>query len=78
MDLKEFKEKIDNMYKKYGNLDHVTIDLTLDEEEDYTVTKCDDGNIWTENIQDITEIKDQDGVCGICLSNYIMPDNNWK
>lgn len=78
MNLKELKERIDEMYNKYGDV-AVVVDLVQDDIIDDTICLNDDGNISTENIQDVTELKDYKGedVTGICLSNYVMEDNNW-
>lgn len=78
MNLKELKERIDEMYNKYGDV-AVVVDLAQDDTIDDTICLNDDGNISTENIQDVTELKDYKGeeVTGICLSNYVMEDNNW-
>lgn len=79
MKLKEFKKKIDEMYSQYGDID-VTIDLTQDNNLDDTIyIDTDTNNIWTEDVKDITELKDSRGVevTGICISNYVMENNNW-
>lgn len=78
MNLKELKERIDKMYNKYGDI-AVVVDLVSNEDIDDTICLNEGGSISTENIQDITELKDYKGeeVVGICLSNYVMEDNNW-
>ena len=78
MNLKELKERIDKMYNKYGDI-AVVVDLVSNEDIDDTICLNEGGSKSTENIQDITELKDYKGeeVVGICLSNYVMEDNNW-
>lgn len=91
MNLKEFKEKIDYMYERYGGNIDVTIDIVTDEELDDTLYVT-DTDIWTEEIRDITEVlnipphrhneridldKEPELVSGICISNHIIEDNNW-
>lgn len=78
MNLKELKEKIDEMYNKYGDV-VVTVDISKDEELDDCVCETESYTLFTDNIQDVTELKDSNGeeVTGICISNYIMEDNNW-
>lgn len=78
MNLKELKERIDKMYNKYGDI-AVVVDLVSNEDIDDTICLNEGGSISTENIQDVTELKDYKGeeVVGICLSNYVMEDNNW-
>ncbi len=53
MNLKELKERIDEMYNKYGDV-AVVVDLVQDDTIDDTICLNDDGNISTENIQDVT------------------------
>lgn len=77
MKLEEFKKRIDEMYEKYGGNIEVDIDITLDEEIDDELY-INDKAVATQNIQDITEVKNMKyEVIGITISNYIMEDNNW-
>lgn len=78
MNLKELKSRIDEMSNKYGDI-AVMVDIIQDDLIDDTIYISENGNISTENIQDVTELKDYNGnnITGICLSNYIMKDNNW-
>lgn len=82
MKLKEFKEKIDLMYEKYGDVD-IVIDMRLDDEANISF-QDENGNyfypidrikyIMSEDIKDISETYRSDGVNdlvdGICISNY--------
>lgn len=79
MQLKEFKDIIDTMFNKYGDID-IVIDLTTNNDIDDTLYKdTETGNIYTEQVLDISEVKDNVGneVEGICISNYKMKNNNW-
>ena len=79
MQLKEFKNIIDNMFSKYGDID-IMIDLATNNDVDDTIYKdIETGNIYTEQVLDISEVKDNtgDNVEGICISNYKMKNNNW-
>lgn len=79
MNLKELKERIDDMYYQYGD-----IDVMLDIKPDYD---CEFDDCYFENedgcisasVCDVTEMKDFKGeyITGICLSNYEMEDKNW-
>ena len=70
MKLKQFKDKIDDFFKKYGDID-VCIDLS---KEDIDIVISDDG-FYTDNVLDITETTDSERkVNGICISNYIMKE----
>ena len=60
MNLKELKERIDKMYNKYGDI-AVVVDLVSNEDIDDTICLNEGGSISTENIQDITELKDYKG-----------------
>lgn len=74
MNLKEFKYKIDELYKKHGDIG-VVIDLSTDTKDDSDIVVKDNG-LYTENVLDITETTNYLGeVNGICISNYIMEDN---
>ena len=55
MNLKEFKEKIDAMYEKYGGDIDVTADIVTDKDLDDTLYITDKG-VWTEEIRDVTEV----------------------
>ena len=79
MNLKEFKKRIDEMYEKYGGKINIYADFTTNVDIDDTVYLNNQQEILSsENIQDITEIKNNDyEVIGITISNYIMEDNNW-
>lgn len=69
MTLKEFKDKIDDMYNKYGDVGEVCIGLKKD---DLFETL---NSYFTDNILDITETYDTNNkVNGICISNYIMEE----
>lgn len=79
MNLSELRNRVNILYNKYGDI-AVLVDIKQDEDLDDTFYFDNNTNsISTENIQDITEVKDSEGkeVTGICLSNYIMEDNNW-
>jgi hypothetical protein len=79
MQLKEFKNIIDTMFSKYGDID-IMIDLATNNDVDDTIYKdIETGNIYTEQVLDISEVKDNtgDNVEGICISNYKMKNNNW-
>ena len=79
MQLKEFKDIIDTMFNKYGDID-IVIDLTMNNDIDDTLYKdTETGNIYTEQVLDISEVKDNVGneVEGVCISNYKMKNNNW-
>lgn len=79
MQLKEFKNIIDTMFSKYGDID-IMIDLATNNDVDDTIYKdIETGNICTEQVLDISEVKDNtgDNVEGICISNYKMKNNNW-
>lgn len=79
MQLKEFKNIIDTMFSKYGDID-IMIDLATNSDVDDTIYKdIETGNIYTEQVLDISEVKDNtgDNVEGICISNYKMKNNNW-
>ena len=79
MQLKEFKNIIDTMFSKYGDID-IMIDLATNNGVDDTIYKdIETGNIYTEQVLDISEVKDNtgDNVEGICISNYKMKNNNW-
>lgn len=79
MQLKEFKNIIDTMFSKYGDID-IMIDLATNNDVDDTIYKdTETGNIYTEQVLDISEVKDNtgDNVEGICISNYKMENNNW-
>lgn len=79
MKLGELLERLDKMYKLYGDID-VMIDLSQDNNLDDTIyIDTDTKNIWTESVKDITEVKDDNGdeITGICISNYVMEDKNW-
>lgn len=79
MQLKEFKDIIDTMFSKYGDID-IVIDLATNNDVDDTIYKdTETGNIYTEQVLDISEVKDNigDNVEGICISNYKMKNNNW-
>ena len=79
MQLKEFKNIIDTMFSKYGDID-IMIDLATNNDVDDTIYKdTETGNIYTEQVLDISEVKDNtgDNVEGICISNYKMKNNNW-
>lgn len=82
MNLKEFKSRIDEMYKKYGGEINVDIDILLDDYKDDTIhMSFNEGYaqyLSTQNIRDITEaINNENEVVAIVISNYIMQDNNW-
>lgn len=73
MKLKEFKNKINEFYKKNGDID-VCIDLSVDTKVDSDIVNK-DNKVYTENVLDITETTNYLGeVNGICISNYIMED----
>lgn len=74
MNLKELKEKIDEMYEKHGGEIDVVVCLTTDEGLDDTVFITDNEDVTTENIVEITETLEYPTgrVNGICLCNYIM------
>lgn len=73
MKLKEFKDKINEFYKKNGDID-VCIDLSIDTKVDSDIVNK-DNKVYTENVLDITETTNYLGeVNGICISNYIMED----
>lgn len=79
MQLKEFKNIIDTMFSKYGDID-IMIDLATNNDVDDTIYKdIETGNIYTGQVLDISEVKDNtgDNVEGICISNYKMKNNNW-
>lgn len=79
MQLKEFKNIIDTMFSKYGDID-IMVDLATNNDVDDTIYKdTETGNIYTEQVLDISEVKDNtgDNVEGICISNYKMKNNNW-
>ena len=90
MNLKEFKEKIDAMYEKYGGDIDVTADIVTDKDLDDTLYITDKG-VWTEEIRDVTEVlnvpphrrneifnldKEPELVSGICISNYLMNEDD--
>ena len=73
MKLKEFKDKINEFYKKNGDID-VCIDLSVDTKVDSDIVNK-DNKVYTEIVLDITETTNYLGeVNGICISNYIMED----
>ncbi len=79
MNLKEFKKRIDEMYEKYGGEINIYADFTTNVDIDDTVyLNCQKQYLSSENIQDITEMKNNNyEVIGVTISNYIMEDNNW-
>lgn len=77
--LKELKEKIDDMYSKYGNVD-VMLDIKPDYDCKFDSCYCEnEDGCMSSSVNDITELKDYKGeeVTGICFSNYVMEDKNW-
>lgn len=83
MNLREFKSRIDEMYKKYGGEINIDIDILLDEYKDDTIympfNEGYEQYLSTQNIRDITEaINNENEVVAIVISNYIMQDNNWS
>ena len=71
MNLEEFKNKIDNLYSRYGDIE-IMIVLNFDPKIDDTIYTT-RGKISSQNVVDITKTMDKTGkIDGICISNYKM------